>query len=124
MRKSGCAFLVCFLALNVTSRAQADDQAEARAIIDKAIQAAGGEAKLDKFRAHTWKEKGTYYGMGDGIPYTGSYAVQWPGQFRMEIEGYFTMVLNNDKGWMKMPGGDTLEMSKEQLAEHKENHYA
>jgi len=41
----------------------------------------------------------------------------------MEIENVFTLVLNGDKGWMSM-GGSTEEMSKEQLAEQKETHFA
>jgi hypothetical protein len=61
--------------------------------------------------------------MGAGLPYTGTYAVQWPGQFRMEIEGVFTIVLDGDKGWIKDQGG-TKEMPKDQLAEQKESQYA
>jgi outer membrane lipoprotein-sorting protein len=87
---------------------------DARAIIDKAIQAMGGEKTLKKHQAATFKEKGTYYGMGDGVPYTGEYAMQYPNQFRMEIEGVFIIVINGDKGWMKM-GGETKEMEKDQL---------
>lgn len=101
----------------------ADDQASARAVIDKAIKAAGGEKNLAKFNAHTWKEKGTYHGMGEGVPYTGKYAVQWPGQFRMEIENVFIIVLDGDKGWISAQG-TTKEMDKDQLAEQKEGLYA
>ena len=54
----------------------AGEDKDARAAIDKGIQAAGGETKLATFQASTWKEKGTYYGMGDGLPYTATYAVQ------------------------------------------------
>src|SRR5205807_2708706 len=67
---------------------------DARAIVNKAIQAAGGEKKLAKHNAVTMKEKGTYYGMGEGLPYTGNYSFQWPNQFRMEIEGVFLIVVN------------------------------
>jgi outer membrane lipoprotein-sorting protein len=95
-----------------------NDAADARAVIDKAIKAIGGEEKLAKTPASTWSEKGTYYGMGDGMPYTGKYAVQWPNQFRMEIEGVFTIVLNGDQAWM-----NGQDMEKEQIGEHKEGHY-
>jgi hypothetical protein len=96
---------------------------EARAVIDKAIKAAGGEEKLTKFQAHTWKAKGTYYGMGDGLPYTANYAVQFPNKFKVEIENVFTIVLDGDKGWVKS-GDNTNEMTKEQLEEHKHERYA
>ncbi len=94
---------------------QAEEKDEARAVVAKAIEAIGGEEKLAKLKAQTWTEKGTYYGMGDGLPFTGKYAVQWPGQFRMEIEGFFIIVLDGDKGWVKM-GDDTKEMTKQELA--------
>src|SRR5262249_54218211 len=65
---------------------------------------------------------GTFYGMGDGLPYTGIYAIQWPDQFRMEIENVFIVVLNGDKGWIKAQG-ETREMTAKEMAEQKENHY-
>jgi outer membrane lipoprotein-sorting protein len=122
MRTIWCVCGIFVLALAVQGQARADAPA-ARAIVDKAIKNTGGAEKLAKFRAATWNEKGTYYGMGEGLPYTGKYAVQWPHQFRMEIEGVFTIVLNGDKGWTQSQG-NTQEMNKDQLAEHKANHYA
>jgi outer membrane lipoprotein-sorting protein len=115
MRKIMGASLVFGLLLAGVGFVRSGDDKDARAIIAKAIKAEGGEAKLAKLKAMTWKEKGTYYGMGDGLPYTGVYAVQWPGQFRMEIEGVFTIVLNGDKGWTQA-GGATKEMTKDELA--------
>src|SRR5437868_15187557 len=66
----GCALVLA------AGTARADDAADARAIIDKAIKASRGEEILDKYKAETLKEKGTYYGMGNGIPYTGHYWMQ------------------------------------------------
>jgi outer membrane lipoprotein-sorting protein len=99
---------------------RADDAADAKAIVEKAIKATGGEEVLSKFKAMTWKEKGTYYGMGKPLPYTGKYSLQWPGKFRMEIEGVFTTVMDGDKGWIQA-NGETKEMTKEQIQGHKEN---
>jgi len=90
----------------------------ARTLVDKAIKAAGGAKMLAKHNAATWNEKGTYYGMGDGLPYTATYAVQWPRQSRMEIKGVFTIVLNGDKGWMKGMDG-TKEMGKKELEQQQ-----
>ena len=103
--------------------AAAEEPMKPRTIIDKAIKAAGGEEKLAKYKAVTWKEKGIYYGMGDGIPYTGSYSVQWPNQFRMVIDNVMTIVLNGDQGWITQSNSETKEMTREQLAEHKEANY-
>lgn len=113
------AVLVFALALIPVRAAEPTD---ARAIIDKAIQASGGAAKLAKFNSQTWDEKGVYYGMGKGLPYTGKYAVQWPDKFRMDITGVFTMVVAGDKGWMKSEKG-TVEMTKDQLARERQNLY-
>lgn len=102
---------------------ESKDGDDGRAVVTIAIQAAGGEAKLAKFQASTWKEKGTYYGTGDGLPYTGVYAINRPNQFRMEIEGAFLIVLNGDAGWIRA-GGETKAMSKAQLASEQQNHKA
>jgi hypothetical protein len=96
---------------------------DARGIVQKSIDAIGGEAKLAKYNAQTFTEKGTYYGMGNGLAYTGEYAVQWPGQFRMEILGTFTIVLNGDKGWVKT-GNEVKDMTAEQLATQIHDHKA
>jgi hypothetical protein len=121
MIKGAWALLASSLLL-VAGVSRADDK-DCLAIIDKAIKAVGGAERLAKYKAQTWKEKGTFYGEGAAQPYTGNYAVQWPDQFRMEIEGVFTLVLNGDKGSFK-EGGKVQEMSKEQLAQQKESQYA
>src|ERR1700737_983715 len=115
--------LAGLLALTAANSIRAADDKPARAVIDKALKAAGGADKLAKHPGMTWHEKGTYYGMGDGVPYTAPYAVQWPDKMRMEIEGVFMMVLNGDKGWLQM-SGETKPMTKEQLAEEKEGRFA
>ncbi len=115
-------FLVLGLLLVPAGESQADTQ-DCRAIIDKAMKAVGGEEQLAKHRAQTWKETGTYYGEGAGQPFVGKYAVQFPDQFRMEIENVFVIVLDGDKGWMAA-GGNTQELTKEQLAQQKESQYA
>jgi hypothetical protein len=97
---------------------RADDADKARAIIDKAIKAMGGAKKLGKNKAVTWNEEGTYYGMGEGLPYKGSYASAGPDRFRMDIQGVFIIVLDGDKGWVK-EGGKTRAMNKQELAQQQ-----
>jgi hypothetical protein len=98
---------------------KAQDQSDPRAVIDRAIEAAGGEEILAKNKAHTWNETGTFYGMGDGLPFKAAYASQLPDQFKMAVENVFTVVLDGNKGWV-----NDNEMSAEQLAELKETNYA
>lgn len=93
-------------------------------IIQDSIEAMGGAEALAKHNAATWNEKGTYYGMDEkGVPFSGKYAVQWPDQFRMEIEGVFTLVINGDKGWVKS-GDKAVDMDKKQLDVMILNHKA
>jgi hypothetical protein len=111
------------LVLAWSGTARTGETDEARALVTKAIKAMGGETALAKHKAATWKETGTYYGMGDGLPFAGRYAMEFPDKFRMEIEGVFTIVYAGDKGWT-IAGGETKEMTKEQLAAQRTDHRA
>ena len=103
------------------TREQAETGENPRKIIQRAVKAAGGGKNLRKFRKAKFTEKGTYYGMGDGVEYTGKYAVEFPNKFHMEIEGVFTMVLNGKKGWVKM-AGEVKEMDPKQRRVMMSNH--
>ena len=61
--------------------------------------------------------------MGDGLPYTGSSAIEFPDRFRLEIDGVFTIVLDKDKGWVKSQAGVT-DMTAEQLEVQLRDHRA
>jgi hypothetical protein len=111
---------IVLISVGVVWPGQPDD---ARAIVEKAIKAAGGEANLAKHDSVRMTQKGTYYGMGDGLPYTGVYSIVFPDKFRMEIEGAFIIVLSGDKGWTSM-GGEAKEMTKDELALQIYNHRA
>jgi outer membrane lipoprotein-sorting protein len=99
-------------ALMIAGPVLADD-AEARKVVDKALQAMGNPS--GKMSGVTWKGKGTFYGMGDGVPYTGTWSVQPPDKFRMDIENAFVIIVNGDKGWI-----NGQEMTKDQLNEQLE----
>ena len=114
--------LSAVIMLATAGQSRADD-ADVQKIVDKAIKAKGGEANLTKYKAATWKGKGTFYGMGDGVPYTGEWYIQMPGQFKMDIGGAFVLVVNGDQGWA-VEGGTPRELTKDELAEQKENMYA
>lgn len=129
MRRIVC--LAVALALAAAGAARADEQADMKAVIDKAIKAAGGEEKLAKFKAATFKAKGKFYGMGEGIDYTGEYAVQQPDKFRVRIEAgsgdnkfVFVRVVNGDKLWSKLGDKAQEVTDKDEIAEAKENGYA
>src|SRR5947207_1086617 len=130
MRRITCVALGGCLLLGLLSTLQAADPSDAKAVIDKAIQAAGGADKLGKFKALTWKGKGKFYGLGEGIDFGGQWTSQPPHQSKVvseiDINGMqFTQirVVNGDKGWIKMMD-TTEEMDKEALTEAREELYA
>ena len=118
------------LGLGLAIPARADEQADLKAIVEKAVKASGGEEKLTKFKAMNMKMKGKFYGMGDGIDYTMEIWVQQPAQSKSEVsieangmKFTFAQVLNGDKGWTSI-AGKTDDMDKEAVEEGKEVMYA
>lgn len=93
------------------------------AIVTKSIEASGGEKALANHNSVTFKEKGTFHGTGMALPYTGTYHIQYPGQFRMEIEGVFTIILDGDKGWTSSMG-EVKAMDAKQLASQQHDYKA
>ena len=119
-------FVGVFALLAAVVPARADDDAKLREIVAKAIKAHGGADVLKKLPASVTKTKGKFYGLGDAIDYTGETAVQLPDRIRTEVAGKandqefkFLQVVNGDKGWIKF-GDNTMDMSKEMIAEAKE----
>jgi hypothetical protein len=130
MRTLVCGTFVLSLLLTAGARLQADDQPDAKGIVDKAIKATGGEEKLAKHKAATSKGKGKINLMGNEIEFTFEAAVQPPKQSRRRFEADVsgtkferTIVFNGDKGWITMMG-NTDEMSQDQLAAEREDLYA
>lgn len=122
-----CALVVgLFLSANLL---RAEDQAEARTLVDKAIKAAGGEEKLAKWKGSNIKGKGKFHGLGNAIDYTGEWNFQSPDKawhkIEAEINGMrFTIVrvINGDKGWMRI-NENTSDLPKEALTEFQEDLY-
>jgi hypothetical protein len=117
------AFLLPFLTISLLSgaadRVRAGD--DSRAIIDKAVKAHGGEARLTKFKAGTLKTKGTISLMGTKVPFTQEAWVQLPSQVKsvleLEVMGKkftVTTVFTGKKGWYNV-AGDTKEMDDKLL---------
>jgi hypothetical protein len=106
---------------------QSGEEKELRAVIDKALAAHGGEAKLTKFAAQTAKGAGKFYGLGEAIDYTVEIAIQKEKQFRfgmdmriMNFDVKIIIVVNGDKGWEKI-NDEVKEIAADELAEHKEH---
>jgi outer membrane lipoprotein-sorting protein len=100
--------------------ARADDAADARALVEKAVKAAGRKPG-DKEAAFTWKDKGKFSGGGFSMPYTGDFAFQGPDKYRFAVTGdvegmklTFTAVANGEKAW-ESALGMTQEITGEKL---------
>jgi hypothetical protein len=115
----------------LTTQDRADDDAAAKASVEKHIKAIGGEEKLAKVKAATWQDTGKFFGLGEaGIEYTGDTNVSGPTKRRLTVQGEidnekFTMliIVGGDKGWTKT-GDEVEEMDKEELDEQKEQMFA
>src|SRR5258707_12017180 len=82
----GAALVAVFAVAGGSARA---DEQEAKAVIDKAIKAAGGEEKLGNVGAATWKAKGKITFNDNTNDFNSQVTVQGLDHFRSEFEGEF-----------------------------------
>jgi hypothetical protein len=102
---------------------------EANAVLDKAIKAIGGEARLGEAKAVAWKARGKSVNNGGEYPFTNETTVQGIDQLRMEWEEEIDRnrvmgitVLNGNKGWRKN-GDNFTKLDGNRLANQKRNLY-
>jgi hypothetical protein len=124
-RLLGAALLVVLMSCG---SAKADERA-AKAIVDKAIKAMGGEEKLSRIKAFTVKGKGTIVLDGDDIPFSFQTTARGIGQYRSTYEGTFggekftgAIVIDGDKGWRKHDD-QVEELEGKELDGEKRNAY-
>jgi hypothetical protein len=114
----------------VVGVSQSGEEKDLRAIIAKGIKAMGAEGTEAKYKAATLKGAGTYYGLGEGIPYSAEWFFQGQNQARANLEIKvmnqtlaYTQIVNGDKGWVKL-NDEVKDMPANELAEEKEEMYA
>src|SRR5437660_12750884 len=117
--------LLCLAA----SPVDADDRDKASAVIDRAIQAHGGEAALTKAQLMTRSATGEMTLFDKAVPFKDEMAAQLPDRLRSFVdvgEGeqkvLVLLVINGDKGWQSA-GGAVMELTKERLGELREEAY-
>jgi hypothetical protein len=117
--------LAASLIIGPLSLVRAGEQEEIKAIVDAAIAARGGEAKLKGVRAAVWKSEG----ISPARTTRASLYGQVPGQFRLESERFengrvtlFIKIINGDKGWTS-EGGRIRPMTKDEMTEVKQTFY-
>lgn len=131
MRCTVAAILALAMLLVFVGAAWADDQGDAKAVIDKAIKAAGGEEKLTPFAREpfTWKRKITGQTPdGKEIQITETGACQG-NMVRMEHQGTvgdqkinMVQVCDGEKCYRK-EGEETKELDREQAQQFLSNAY-
>ncbi len=128
MKSAVASFLLLALMGAPRSTVRADEK-EVKAILDKAVAAIGGEEKLGKVKAFSWKAKGTFSFMGNDNAVTLQATVQGLDHYRQELEGNFggnafkaINVLNGDKGYRDF-GGNRSDLEGEALANLKRTVY-
>ncbi len=112
----------------LTPIAQADDAADAKAIVEKAVKARGDKPDA-KFSAMTWKDKGKFTGGGFELPYTAEWAFQSPDKYRFVFTGTvgdakinMTVVVNGEKAW-EAEGDKSREITGEKLEQTRNEAY-
>jgi len=106
------------------------DAKDVRAVIDRAVEAHGGAARLAKFKVHTMKGTGKFYGAGDALDFTLAATSHGDKQFHAAIDLNIVgqdlkivLVVDGAKGWEKI-NGDVKDMPADELAEHQEQMHA
>ena len=129
MRRFLIAALVMPAMYGVVRPVWSAEDGGAAAIVDKAIQAVGGEAKLKAAKGATWKTKGKISFGDNESEFTGTATVAGLDRFRQEFDGDFggnkvhgVTVLAGDKGWRKF-GDNSLEMDAQAVANEKRSVY-
>src|SRR5438132_570893 len=108
---------------------RADDAADAKAIIEKAIKARGDKPD-SKNTGMTWKDKGTFHGYGMPLPYTADWAFEAPDKYRFVFMAPFgglklglVVVANGEKAWGKEGNDKTEEFTGEKLEQVRNEGY-
>jgi hypothetical protein len=107
-----------YLLLTGAGPGRAEQPAEVKAVIDRAVAALGGDEKLAQLRTATWTATGTLHheGLNLVMPFTETTVAHLPDQLRLELEYDLNgnkvpqiLVVNRDKGWNKL-GEQVSEM--------------
>jgi hypothetical protein len=100
-------------------------EGDAKEILDKGIKALGGEEKLAKAEAITWKTKGTIKFNDNENEFTGFVTIKGLDHFRRESANdqfSVVVVLAGEKGWRKF-GDNASELEGDGLANEKRRVY-
>jgi hypothetical protein len=128
MKRFLSAVLATVLASGLNNPSRAADE-EPNAILEKAINALGGAAKLAKAGTATWKVKGKIHFNDIENDFSSQATVQGLDHYRSEFDGEFggnpvhgLTIVNGNKGWRKFSDMIT-EMDDDAIANEKRSIY-
>jgi hypothetical protein len=123
MRTLLITVLAAFAVAAFAGPTMAQPPADAKALLDQAIAAKGGVAKLSELKAAVWTTRGVNSPSGARLQ------GQMPGQFRLdaerEVDGKVvrtSRIINGDQGWT-VRDGEATPMDPAALARAKETFY-
>jgi outer membrane lipoprotein-sorting protein len=125
MRNNDWALAAGLSLLLAGGAARADEPERLKALVEEAIKAKGGEARLIELQAAVWKSRGT----GPERTTRATLYGQLPDKFRLESERTtdgkttrFVKVINGDRGWA-VEGGKVRALTAEEMAQTRETFY-
>jgi hypothetical protein len=130
MKRYATAILATGLLVGLGPLAAADDP-DAKAVIDRAVEALGGAKKLGAVQAVRWKTRGKIKinRNNEQSDFTAKVTAWGIDKFRQEFEGELrgnvgksVIVIDGDKGWRKSDG-ETNPLEADQLANSKRGVY-
>src|SRR5262249_7453098 len=126
MMKTSRIIVVALVAGAVLAGRARGGEKEARALLERAIKAHGGEAALKKARVCKRVDTGTQASGARDIPFVSKVTRSLPGRVRLEIEVdkkiQTVIVLDGDKGWQR-GSGPSAPMTRVRQKEVREEAY-
>jgi hypothetical protein len=108
----------------ISGQGWADDQ-EVKSILDKAIKALGGEEKLGKVEAFSWKSKGVVVFNGNENESKNEVTVKGLDHYRREFgndQFHGVVVVSGEKGWRRFGDNDNV-LEGDMLANERRSIY-
>lgn len=122
MRRS-TLHLALMVASTFVASARADDAADARKLVEQAIQAHGGITALVKLQTMTRTDAGTMFLLGQQAPFKDELVVALPSKWRWNLDAtvggraiQMLLILNGDNAWQGGPAG-VAPMGKDRVSE-------
>lgn len=107
----------------LTTSARADEAADARTLVEQAVQAHGGITGMAKMQTMTRSATGKMFLLGQETPFRDELVVALPKKWRWNLDGtlggkqvQMLLVLNGDEAWQATAAG-VMAMGKDRVSE-------